>query len=401
MFKGKYYKILFLFLLLITFLFGKFQGGFINWFLFYSVAVLWTYLWLTAKFSLRNIKVSRNLSKNRLTAGDDLEVMVEIFNRFWFPHIYLIVEDDKPVKLKGKIFRTKHLLYPWFRSKTKIDYKITGTLRGVHKWEYIDLMTGDIFGIIQIKKRIPIFSEAVIYPRSYPVLTWKTENKRNIGMIFSQSKLSEETASVIGVREYRKGDRFNRIHWKQSAKVMQLMTKEFERQITNDFLFFLNQESNMYVNNEHFEKAVELTASLFRYAESKRFPAGLVSYGKYQRSVPLARDKEQMLRLFEVLALAEPDSQFSFTDAVFNDLSSIALGTTVVLISTKLDDNLFTLLGQLSFKKFKVEVFIVNYGDTPQYYNDNIFSNDNNISFYLIPVNYIDSSNEKGGITIA
>ena len=74
MLNKKNYLIFFLTLLIVTFLYGKLQGGFVSWFLFYTTLALSIYIWMVAKFSLQNLRITRTLSKDRLTSGDHLEV---------------------------------------------------------------------------------------------------------------------------------------------------------------------------------------------------------------------------------------------------------------------------------------------------------------------------------------
>ena len=57
-------------LLAASFAFGKFQGGFVPWFLFYVTLSLTLYVTAVAFGALRRVDVSRELSSKRLTAGE-------------------------------------------------------------------------------------------------------------------------------------------------------------------------------------------------------------------------------------------------------------------------------------------------------------------------------------------
>lgn len=399
--KGTFYKVLFPILLISTFSFGKLQGGFISWFLFYAIFILSIYIWLVARYSIRSIRVKRMFKKPRLTAGDTIEVEIEIMNLIDFPHSYLLIEDDRPDKLKHKIPNKKYIAYPWFRSKSIINYSIPSAERGIHKWRHIKIITGDIFGIIKIEKIIKLNSDIVVYPKSFPIKRWFSMNERNQGTAFTQNKISEDTASVVGIREYRKGDRFNRIHWKQSAKSMQLMTKEFERLITNDFVMILNQNKNDYPNEDVFERSVELTAGLVKYAISNRFSTGFISEGNYKSVISMSRDKGQVSRVFEVLAMVEADSQVPFVETIKSEAPYLHLGVTLVLVTTKIDDDLYHLLGELAIRKIKVEVFVLASDLSTLEENSKInMLKQLNITIHYISTSDLGEINRLGGIAI-
>ena len=345
-----------------TFLYGKLQGGFISWFLFYSLITLFIYEWAIVRFSLLDIKVKRSFIKSHLSAGEDIEVEIEFWNRNSFPHSYIFIIDDLPIKLKDSVVQPKMIIYPWFRSKSILRYTIPNAKRGIHHWNNMTLVTGDIFGFSNIKKNITIHDEVIVYPHRYPIYYWESKNEQNIGMTYSENKISQETNSVIGIREYQQGDRFNRIHWKQSARAMQLMSKEFERQITNDFMFFLDRDQTAYqnVSMENFEVGIEIVASLVKYAVEKHFHVGFVSSGKNREVISLARGHEQVKRIYDLLALAEVDGELPFSQTVLKEIPFLPSGVTMVLVTPRLDQEIYQLLAELIIRRKKVEIYYIN-----------------------------------------
>lgn len=396
----KYPKLLFPSLLVITFLLGKYTGGFVSWFLFDITLVLLVYLWIIGKFSFKDIRVSRNFDKYGYTAGENIEVELEIWNKMSFPHSYILVNDQKPEKYKQREYKNLNLIFPWSRPKSKIKYTIPNSIRGVHKWEQIELTTGDVFGFKKIKKILPSPNEVIVYPKIYSIRNWNTINTNKVGITHSHNKVSEDTSSVIGVRDYRYGDRFNRIHWKQSAKTGQLMTKEFETVTTNNFMFFLNQNAKAYADNDHFEKTMELTASLIKHSIDQKFPVGFVSDHSLSNHIFLSREQEHLLRIFRVLAMTEPKTDIYLKEMVLTEIPHLPKGTTMVLVTPKKDNELYELLGELAIRKIKVEVFVVNYYD--KYFEDkkNLNSfNEINIAIHNISVAAL-ASDTQGGIAI-
>lgn len=57
---------------------------------------------------------------------------------------------------------------------------------------------------------------------------------------YSSVKSGDDPSEVFNIREYREGDRLQRIHWKLSSKLDQLMIKEFSFPINCSILLFVN-----------------------------------------------------------------------------------------------------------------------------------------------------------------
>jgi uncharacterized protein (DUF58 family) len=78
-----------LFILAATFVFGMFQGGFVSWFLFYSVVIVFICSCLVSCLSLFGVKATRHISKQELRAGEEFNVEITI-SRPWLLPFFLL-----------------------------------------------------------------------------------------------------------------------------------------------------------------------------------------------------------------------------------------------------------------------------------------------------------------------
>jgi uncharacterized protein (DUF58 family) len=354
---------LLLFLLAASFAFGKFQGGFVPWFLFYVILSLTLYAGAVALGALRNVEVTRELSSKRLTAGEDLRVMIRYRIRSHFPLSWLYFREESDVNHP----RQGNLIFG-LQKAGEVTYSIPRMPRGRHVFEGIEVTSGDLFGFVKKQMTASGREEVLVYPRVRPIRLWQTTNDRNAGHSFSLNRISENVTSVVGVRDYVPGDRLNRIHWKATARGQGLKVKEFEHRTTNDFLFVLDRREWSYGDKrELFERAVSLIASLIAYAIDRRFSAGLVSCGKKHAVLPLGRSQDHMLRLFEHLATVEPDGKEPLSQTVLREAVYLPAGATLVIVTPLLDDPLVQAVIQLAYRKIKVELFwIADPGDRPK-----------------------------------
>src|SRR3954471_8225294 len=92
--------ILLLFLILLTFSYAMFQGGFVSWFLFYSFLPFAIYCVTISLYPLNELEVTRILPKSDYNAGEPIKVEVIVKRAKSFPLFYLLIEDHISDSLK-------------------------------------------------------------------------------------------------------------------------------------------------------------------------------------------------------------------------------------------------------------------------------------------------------------
>ncbi|MDQ0340422.1 uncharacterized protein (DUF58 family) [Caldalkalibacillus uzonensis] len=352
-------------LLLVTYAFAKFQGGFISWFIFYTYAPVAFLAVLQYFFGLSGVTVEREVSRERCVAGEALQVSLIVHNPYRLPLVYLVLADHLPAQLKARTSVKEIMVFPWFKRMFKVTYRIDELPRGRYQWQRVELKTGDWFGFVKCTKQVEARQTVVVYPRYQEIFSWPVVNDRNTGLGRARHvKKSEEMASVIGTREYVPGDRLARIHWKASAKSGGLKTKEFEHKLRRDVMLFLDREKQAYGDEEHplFEWAISLTATLVRYTLKHHFACGLVSYGKTQTVLPLERAGEQLYRIFDHLAHIKADAAYPFIKTVLREVAHLPQGTTVVIVSPVLNKKMTMMLADLAYRKIQAEFFWIKGG---------------------------------------
>jgi uncharacterized protein (DUF58 family) len=353
-----------LLLLAITYVFAKFQGGFVSWFLFYTLLPIMLFSFVQYLIGLAGVRVERSIGEKRRTAGQNMEVTLRLSRRFLFPLFFIVVTDHMDNKLSQRAQQRGILLFLGLKKELAMSYTLEQIPRGVYQWKEVTLQTGDPFGLIRKEKIIPLYDEVVVYPSFQDVFSWRTMNEKNMGVHDARViHMNEDITSVVGVRDYVPGDRLSQIHWKTTARTGQLKTKEFEQQITNEFMFFLNRERIRSGNDEiQFERAVSLIASLIKFTLRQHYATGLVSHGDIESAtLQISKDQNHLFRVFEHLARIRQDAKVPFYQTVLQEVSYLTRGTTIVIVSTQLLKQLTMLMGDLSYRKYKIEFFWVKH----------------------------------------
>jgi uncharacterized protein (DUF58 family) len=346
-------------LLLITFSFAMFQGGFVSWFLFYSVLPVVLYSILMAFYPIHWLKIDRVISKDKLMAGEEITVTITLTRRSNFPLFYLVVEDLIPESLKREArydgnahqVQSRILLFPLFRKRLKYSYTINPAPRGLFKFDEIMVRTGDIFGFVLKSTTVSIQDRIFVYPQYQEIERWETGKMLQTGMKKVGKRSFTDYTSTVSVRDYAAGDKMSWLHWKASARSNKLLTKVFEQQRNDDFVVVLDHCSKSYGTNDWlFERGVSLAASLVHYSISK---GGSIGYHPFKgKEIQMNIGVEQEWRIFHELAKVKADVEETFEERLKQEyMIGHMEGKTALIISPRLTEYTVKTLELLSARQ--------------------------------------------------
>lgn len=249
-------KALFVILLLIfSYAYAMFQGGFVSWFLFYSVVILVLLNGLFMLFPLRSFSVTRQLPKTVLYNNEKVTITVTLTRKYSFPFLFLYVRDNVP-RGWSKTNPGMMLFFSLAKEFT-FSYDVHTLKRG--KYEFADVVVEmyDLFGLFRKKARLHHRDTVIVLPPMYPLSTWyETRSKEDVATSIKRD--GEQSLSIRSLRNYIPGDKLTTVDWKVSAKTRKLVTKEFETEEDKGCTIILD---NVKQREELFEMMVSFTAS--------------------------------------------------------------------------------------------------------------------------------------------
>jgi uncharacterized protein (DUF58 family) len=329
--------ILLLFLIVLTFSYAMFQGGFVSWFLFYSFLPFALYCAALSFYSLNELEVTRVLQKSDYNAGEPLKVAVSVKRAKSFPLFYLLMEDhlNDALKLASQQKKAKALLLPGMKKEFSYEYIIEELPRGEHFFESFTLRIGDPLGLFEKEKQFTLEDKIIVYP-AYTELLYRTfENQFDQGLTASRERVQRDTSMATGVRDYQPGDRFSWINWKASAKRNVLMTKEFEQRQSHDVFVVMD-----CAPDKHFESVVSFTASLLRAILKRGAQTGLLTMSNERASFPIRGGEQHLQQLFYHLAKIEAKCITPFAKVLDTDGLLIQQTVSFMLVTAQITKSL-------------------------------------------------------------
>jgi uncharacterized protein (DUF58 family) len=268
-----------------------------------------------------DLKISRKIEPSRFIRGDQIEVLVQIHNSGNILR-EVIIEDIIPDSVTVVDGHTSLIADLCPDEHLELNYKITGK-RGIHHFEGLRIVSGDPFGLFQLRMINPIEGEVRILPRSFRIKSIPIRPEVTKGYTgFFPSKVGGTGVEFFNVREYQPGDAMNTINWSASARSYdRLFSNEYQMENTADIWLILDarRRSDFMVGVESlFEIMVEITTSVAQLLIQNGNRVGLLIFGGFLDWTYLGSGKKHREKVLAALTKAKTGES-----RIFNKLGNL------------------------------------------------------------------------------
>lgn len=250
---------------LLLILYNKYYIGMI----FLTILILPFFLFGLLSYSYGNIRAELASSVHVADKNDKIPVTIRLTNKTVFPvsciRLYLTCQNTHSgVKHKKTIdasidYKTKTNIICYISSQYAGNMEIT--LEGCRIYDYMKLFS--------LRQKQNAVIKIAVMPSFYELENIGCTNK-NTGSLennhYSAFHKGDDPSEVFEIREYREGDRLQRIHWKLSRKQDKLMIKEFSEPVSCSVLIYVHQripsgEKALFFTDAILECALSLSYS--------------------------------------------------------------------------------------------------------------------------------------------
>lgn len=333
-------------LLALTSLVALAGGWSLMFFAAWAIAFLLGIAYLLSVIGLRSLYFERRTRALRAEVGSYFDERIIVENRSWIPKLWLEIEDRGQHPEHTASFVVS--LGPYGRFVRPVHTLCQQ--RGVFQLGPVYAESGDPFGLFRQRRQIDGASTLVVYPVAQPLASFGRVEGELTGGALQGERVPHTTTNVSGVREYRPGDTFNRIHWKSTARQRQLMVKEFELDPFSDVWIVLDLDAAMMAGTgvESVEEyAVTACASLAKYFLDENRAVGFASQGLHLEP---DRGTRQLLKILEVLAFVRPVRGTPLAELLVSEQRRFSRTDTIVVVTASRDDGWVSLLRSLNLR---------------------------------------------------
>ena len=308
--------------------------------------------WQAVRANLRGLKVDRNLPL-RVCAGDVLSVDLSLMNTRRKLGCWAVVVEEQ-IQREAAGGRGNHRRQPTLRPSVLFPYAPAGqSCKGVYRGRLVERGRYRL-GPLRASTRFPfgLFSRTITLgePKTLIVLPrlgrltqgWAARRREALAGTDRRRQQPGSEGDFYGVREWRSGDGQRLIHWRSSARAGKLVVRQFERPRSRDVAVVLDlwqPEPHSPEHAENVELAVSFAATVLADLCRKGGSNIYLGIGNGEpQCVGGPASSATLQRLMEQLALVEAKTDTSLPALLVATLRQVAVGTEVVLVSTRCVD---------------------------------------------------------------
>ncbi len=192
-----------------------------------------------------SFKVTVKLDTTTRAAGKEefLNLTVNLKNTSIFPISRMDMLIQYYNEFSGEIKKENIQITLDQKSSQNVSCQITSKYCGNLIFEIKKIRLYDYFHLCSINKKINQAIKIAVIPEAYEISEDIIAENNKIMVdsdIYSKYKPGDDPSEVFGIREYREGDKQNRIHWKLSYKQEELMIKEFSDPIRESIVILFD-----------------------------------------------------------------------------------------------------------------------------------------------------------------
>lgn len=297
------------------------------------------FLW--PRLLIKNISIERK-GPERSEVGADVSLNITITNHGTMPKFMIKSVDRLPfadalnTSSASKEKTLGLIAYLAKNSSYQFSVSIKCEKRGQYKLGPVGLATNFPLGLYEayVSKNGGLDS-LIVYPKVFTILSlplYGTPSEIHRGGFLLPKGVG--SADFLSLREYRQGDNPKYIHWPSTARYAGLMVKEFEPLASANIHLILDSSSAANVGlgrDSTFEYAVEIAASISRYACNMGMAVSVTTDDTFNRTSALGTGEMHFQEILDMLAVIDSNGDSPYSTIIENVAQTIRYGQTAII----------------------------------------------------------------------
>lgn len=353
------------FVLIVLIVFKYFYIEYMPILFVFAVAILPLIGLLHIIIGIFTIKASIKFNPEICTKNEIMKLKIIVSNKSFFPFPMVKIKYTIPERVNIIAKMKIHIANFLAKQSYTIEHDILCKYIGIYEGNILYIEMQDLFSFFKFKIKSKDTFRFMVIPRKI-ILPYSDEN------LLSEANNSEFTtntvdlSNIVGTHKYVLGDELKLVHWKHSAKLDDIMVKEFQEEnehttlIAIDLKAYYKNETNYIANDGIVETAIAL--SLKHVIET--IPIDIIWYNSTQENISCVNlaSISDFEAFFNNISLVDSyNSDISLDKLIVNHLEYNKNYNSMFIISSNLDLDLISQLFmlarniQINFVYFEVE----------------------------------------------
>jgi uncharacterized protein (DUF58 family) len=263
---------------------------------------------ILSSITLAGVELKLDLPEH-IFSGQTIRANVELHNeKLSLPSFSLRVEATKKKGQEAAALLETPVYFPYLPRQQSVQQSVPllFSQRGLYRQEAFRIVTRFPFGFLQKARRLDLGTEALVYPAVAASSEFLEVLPGVQGAMESYTKGRGQ--DLYALRGYLPTDSARHVHWKASARLGELMVREFAREDDCRVLLVFDPQSpaaqsTSAQEKERFERAVTFCAAL---AWNFHERGALLEFRSVDAATPLGPTSEHIFAILRHLALVQP-----------------------------------------------------------------------------------------------
>ena len=294
------------------------------------VGVLWPH-WLVKRLSVVRT------GPEKAEEGETIHFQVEVRNQGVLPRFMIELVDHLPFgATAGGLLTLGVVSHVPGKSTSQFTVPLLCEKRGYYRLGPVGLGSSFPLGLAEARQqRNEGVQSLTVYPDVFPIVELPLRGAPS--QIHRGAYLLPEgagAAEFAGLREYQRGDNPRHVHWPTTARLNELMVKEFEPLASACLFIVLDQSIKANVGEGKqatFEYAVRIAASIARYSCGNTIPTRLIGMAEDLLYMPAGNGEHHYQGILDELAVIAADGATPYASVLERVSADCQHGETVVV----------------------------------------------------------------------
>lgn len=341
-------------------IFALMSGSRELYFLFFLSLIFRISMTIIIQHNFKNLFIMYYTNASVIESGDTINIEYKVSNTSYMPISHAKIEFFLSEKLNTESSLQE---VAYFKSYQMINFSkdIKCLYRGYYK---IGKVRVTLFDPMMLASREIAFDKEIdltVHPKIWPIHKLPLDTKDLHGTLKSHEKTAEDRTNIINIRPFERGDQLKNIHWKLSAKLGEIQTKEFEQTLSVRFFMVLDGSLSQFKDGMTYadeENMVSYCASYVKYALENNIHTKLMITDSKELLIE-GKDSGDFPKVLETLTGFESDGESDLVNRLQLLLNLNGHYNTYYLVTYRISPDLLSFLDRSGRNgyKFKVAVF--------------------------------------------
>jgi uncharacterized protein (DUF58 family) len=346
--------------MVVEFLTGMATGFDLSVRLYYALGLLLLAGWLWAKSSSEQMTATVERPKGPYTVGNTISETVVIRNGGGTPKAWVEVEDRTDLPgVRFKQVASLGLMVAFDR----LEMSGVVTRRGEYTVGPLTARTADPFSMFPQEIEFGSQETVLVYPRIVDIPDFASPSIHLLGDNSRRQRARVLSTDVASVREYEAGDALGRIHWLSTARVGELMVKQFDQGSSSDMWVLFDQHVDSMASmgdDSTDEIGATVAASVIDKYNQGFLPVGYAAHGSQSLVAIPERSAHQREKILRHIAASKPIGEVTILEALSEVERELGQNTSLVVITSAGDGEWVDALAGLAKRGVRVSTVLIN-----------------------------------------